>query len=456
MRRVPVKHLDKAPEPAAAGHAVFFSSLGAKLPGMLTALLLLALCLVFAGCGEDDDKKKNTTQAVAATPWALGVFVDAPVVGLRYESGPWKGTTNFNGEFKYYPGRDITFWLGSLFLGAARGRSAMAPFHLISGAQDERDPAATNLSAFLQALDLDGDPDNGITINAAIRAHLEGRTINFDQSVTDFYNDPDVAALFDTLNQATVFSDGADHTLATLHNARQHARIHYQLANPDCNAKFRYELRDYTNGIGDQALDDMRLRCVTGPADAKVNEYTPGQFTVTGDYLLGSQNDAVITVLWVGGVVALADTGNQSYAVAQPGEGSFTVTVNTKAGSATNLCVRMYHDGRKMMDIYPKWDQGAVTPDDPADCILTCSTNCAQETTWGLSCEPGAFIDEVASQTKIFHQDGINHNEETTGTVTFLKSGRVYLYTKIYNTANCNLYLNVQGVGACYGKPPQI
>lgn len=66
-----------------------------------------------------------------------------------------------------------------------------------------------NLARFLQTLDADGAPDNGLRIPAAARAAAAGRDIDFSRSADRFAADPDWQALLAAAGAAGAFPEGA-------------------------------------------------------------------------------------------------------------------------------------------------------------------------------------------------------------------------------------------------------
>ncbi len=96
-----------------------------------------------------------------------GQFVDSPVGGLEYLRSN-KGTelylTNDNGEFQYQEGETVTFKIGQLTLGSAKGGATISPRDIASEA------GSINVARVLQTLDDDGNPSNGITISAQVRS----------------------------------------------------------------------------------------------------------------------------------------------------------------------------------------------------------------------------------------------------------------------------------------------
>ena len=133
----------------------------------VTLLLLLtgAKCVVVAtsGGGSSDKDKDPPPDTVIIT--SDGVFIDAPVEGLRYASGALTGTTGPRGEFRYEEGNTVQFSIGAIALGAATpGKPVITPLDLVeNGTLDN--PAVINIARLLQSLDAVPD-DAAITLPA--------------------------------------------------------------------------------------------------------------------------------------------------------------------------------------------------------------------------------------------------------------------------------------------------
>jgi predicted actin-binding protein len=176
-------------------------------------------------CHEDLERNAGLDCADCHTDGALantGHFVDSPVQGLDYQTNTISGVTDDAGTFYFWDGETISFFIADLLLGTAPAKTLMTPLDLIKGATDVSNPAVTNICRLLLSLDVDGNPDNGITISDAIKSELEGRSINFNQSTGDFGNNPDVLALLDTLNQLGVFTDNEVRSLCSAAEAQDH------------------------------------------------------------------------------------------------------------------------------------------------------------------------------------------------------------------------------------------
>ncbi|MDM8538348.1 ethylbenzene dehydrogenase-related protein [Desulfobacterales bacterium HSG17] len=191
------------------------------IPGIL-------MILIFSGCSSSSGNGDNNTdvsQAVISQPVLQGVLVDSPVQGVNFETTTQSGITDSDGRFMYQEGETVAFSIGETVLGRAKGQEIITPVHLIEGAVDEKHPAVTNMARFMQSLDADGNPENGISISYQVRNEMAGRHIDFHLDMTDFETHPDVKAVFDNLNANNAFHDG-NHGLVTSEQARKHLKEH--------------------------------------------------------------------------------------------------------------------------------------------------------------------------------------------------------------------------------------
>lgn len=138
-----------------------------KIALPLIVSVVLAAC---GGGGGTTDPTPTPTPAPAPAPAQQGYFIDSGVDGLSYSSSPsgLSGVTSNGGRFDYKDGDTVTFYVGNLQLGTASGSSVVTPL-VLADTDDYMDTAATNISRLLQTLDVDGDPENGITISQAVQ-----------------------------------------------------------------------------------------------------------------------------------------------------------------------------------------------------------------------------------------------------------------------------------------------
>src|SRR5947209_2736539 len=162
-----------------------------------------------------------------------------PVAGLKFETPSCSGFTDHDGTFEFMDGEVISFSVGAVPLGAALGADRLTVGHIVArvdGQVDKlADPGVTNVARFLQTLDQDGNPDNGINLTPEIHEVLGDRRIDFRyrpmslpgapaDPVQAFTDDPAIARLLEDLNGAKVFTDGSPRSLVSPAAARNEVR----------------------------------------------------------------------------------------------------------------------------------------------------------------------------------------------------------------------------------------
>jgi putative CocE/NonD family hydrolase len=162
-----------------------------------------------------------------------------PVVGLRFETPTCAGVTDQDGTFRYADGEVVTFSVGAVILGAARGADRLTVADIVArvdGHLDKlADPGLTNIARFLHTLDRDGNSDTGVTLTPQIHALVGERAVDFGyrlmslpgapaDPVQAFTDDPVVAQLLDDLNRANVFTGATPRVLSSPAAARNEVR----------------------------------------------------------------------------------------------------------------------------------------------------------------------------------------------------------------------------------------
>ncbi len=107
-----------------------------------------------------------------------------PYMGVHYSAGDANGYTDDAGTFEYPAGSQIAFDVGGLSIGTVPGAATVTPFSLSGGCAIT--PQLTALLVFLQSLDGDGDPTNGVQLPhfpAALSGALAG--LNGSQLAAD-------------------------------------------------------------------------------------------------------------------------------------------------------------------------------------------------------------------------------------------------------------------------------
>ena len=188
------------------------SKIGSLFNVLISSIILILTLILLNNCGGGSGGGGSSV--------STGKFIDSTVQGIDYQSLSYQGITDSEGNFNYKSGEVTTFAIGDVILGETIGGSTITPFDLVPGATDESDPAVINICRFLQSLDVDGDPTNGIEITPEIAAELYGQSINFYLSIDDF-NDT-IEDLFDVLNAKDVFSANKPRQLISAEEAQSH------------------------------------------------------------------------------------------------------------------------------------------------------------------------------------------------------------------------------------------
>lgn len=192
-----------------------------------TILVLFASTLFIAACGGD------STSTIKQ-----GQFIDSAVEGLRYVSGSQSGTTDASGRFYYEDGNTVQFYVGKIFIGEAMGDTVITPVELVEGASDTTHPTAINIARFLQTLDDDGNPENGI-MNTELVISNTKKSLNFEQSFEEFSNDDTVLR---TVSELTALTSSGAKNLVTANAANTHLErtISLQACTTDLCKAYRY------------------------------------------------------------------------------------------------------------------------------------------------------------------------------------------------------------------------
>ncbi len=195
----------------------FFASMG-----NLSRLIFVLFFIMFIGIGCSGSDEPAASSSSNDTPNEVAVksgqFIDCAVQGLTFQTTTQSGTTDATGTFQYQKGEYVSFRVGNIDLGQAKGADIITPLDLVTEAKDTSHPKVINICRFLQSLDDDGDLGNGITITNAVKNTLKGRQFNFS-SLSEFGSQ--LKLFIDTLNAAHVFSDGL-HEVVSEEAAQNH------------------------------------------------------------------------------------------------------------------------------------------------------------------------------------------------------------------------------------------
>jgi hypothetical protein len=145
---------------------------------MIRICICTFVLLILTACGGGRSYSDSNPQK--------GFFIDSVVEGVPFTTATQSGTTDSAGTFNYLPGEIVSLYIGDILLGSAPGKPLMTPLDFVPGAIDETDPRVTNILRFIQSLDSDNDPDNGISISNIVATQAVGQSLDFSLETADF------------------------------------------------------------------------------------------------------------------------------------------------------------------------------------------------------------------------------------------------------------------------------
>jgi hypothetical protein len=132
----------------------------------------------------------NTIVAIAHVN--QGYLLDSATANVNYYSPSFDGVTDNNGRFLYATGETVTFKIGSTTLGATNVMPMdgyLTIPDLVGVARDNNtDPKVLNVARFLQSIDSDGDPTNGITITDQVKTALANTVVDLQTATISDIN----------------------------------------------------------------------------------------------------------------------------------------------------------------------------------------------------------------------------------------------------------------------------
>ncbi|WP_373059610.1 hypothetical protein [Zunongwangia sp. H14] len=148
-------------------------------------LILVLLSLAVISCSKNESISNDDGLGTEIQN-KTGIFRDSDVEGLYYETETKSGYTTASGEYDYLEGETVSFYAGDIKLGSAQAGPVMTPMNIAStpNASIESEEVK-NIAAFLQTLDFDGDPSNGIKLEPQVLEALRISEIDFTQPVTE-------------------------------------------------------------------------------------------------------------------------------------------------------------------------------------------------------------------------------------------------------------------------------
>jgi len=262
----------------------------------LMSACVISSAMVLSSCGGGGSDGDPTIVPVELT----GKFIDSPVSGLRYFAGNKTGITDADGNFKYFAGDNISFYVGDVLIGdyQAPAVSIMTPMSVIKGATDLT-PAVINVARILQSLHDDSGPIvNGISISPTIAIAAKGFSGAVDYSKDTFTVDAValLLALSTKVNSATGSSINLGLTSFAVANSHLVNTLRAQRAG---NYSGTYSGTQGTSGkwgiiVG--SLGNITLGCLDEIASKSIS----GVVTASGNASLATATGSANGAIFVG------------------------------------------------------------------------------------------------------------------------------------------------------------
>ena len=148
-------------------------------------IVFLVVTLLSACGGDNSDDGGNDNNSVKTA-----FIVDSGIEGLEYSSISHQGITDKLGQFRYEPGETTTFSFKGLQIGSITtpsNSSVFTPLDIFA-TNDVNNQAVKNTLVFLQTLDNDQNPANGISLPSHIASTEIGGLASLDISSSNFQN----------------------------------------------------------------------------------------------------------------------------------------------------------------------------------------------------------------------------------------------------------------------------
>ena len=222
-------------------------------------VLLISLSVGLNACGGAG----GGVSAPSSDTQLRGIFVDEFVVNLEYKTANHSGLTDSTGAYNYdVLGENIAFSFGGTLIGYGSADAFITPYDLKDGSGNPIDPI--NLALFMQSLDDDGNPDNGIVLPTTINITLPASI--------DFNNRTEIEQLIIALGYTP-----RDISDVEAHLETSMANVTRQVLAPG-----KYKVSTYwaSELVRPQGEDDHFLTCPIG--------YTALDVSVTETAIIGS------------------------------------------------------------------------------------------------------------------------------------------------------------------------
>ena len=171
---------------------------------IVSTCVVIGTMFMVIGCGAVDDlvDKYAPDEDDNSVLTGTSYYIDSAVSGVNYTCGSQEGITGADGSFTFEYGSGCTFYLGDMELRSVDAGLLMAGESVVE--------TNVEIARVLQSLDSDGNPDNGITIDAEIVTAMA------EAGITTLPNTTEELAVFEEVLLAN------DLTLVSTDEAQSH------------------------------------------------------------------------------------------------------------------------------------------------------------------------------------------------------------------------------------------
>ena len=138
------------------------------------ATLFLSSLLVLAACDPEETGYRDWSFLTADKSGVLGA---PPISGMAYSTSVNHGLTDEKGRFNYRDGQQIAFSIGDIHLPRVTAKPLI---RLVDFGGGQENQVVRNIRRLLWTLDTDGNPANGITIDAVARERAKSALVDFN------------------------------------------------------------------------------------------------------------------------------------------------------------------------------------------------------------------------------------------------------------------------------------
>ncbi len=151
-------------------------------------LSFIGALALFSGCGGSSGKSDGGSSNSPGDSVSIGTgyYIDSAVAGVEYKCGKESGVTASDGKFTFEKGKDCSFNVAGVEIRKVEATKLVDKVKIVEDKPE--------VAAFLQSIDIDGNPSNGIDIKPEVLKVLKEAlknhtTVPTDDNLTNVVNE---------------------------------------------------------------------------------------------------------------------------------------------------------------------------------------------------------------------------------------------------------------------------